>query len=118
MLGKSAAAITASGGGIANFTRALQWFKPRYDAWLADPSQAITDADVLEAWPTMFDSTPSPAGLDSAGGPAGMMGHAASSAAPSLVVDRWGNTQEVCLAAAAASTAGRSTFTVPQVDHK
>lgn len=41
--------------GPANFKRALEWFKPRYEAWKADPRDAITDAEVLAAWPQMFD---------------------------------------------------------------
>lgn len=41
-------------GQPANFTRALEFFVPRYQAWKADPSNAITDADVLELLPTLF----------------------------------------------------------------
>lgn len=38
----------------ANFTRVLEFFVPRYQAWKADPSKAITDADVLELMRTLF----------------------------------------------------------------
>lgn len=38
----------------ANFTRAQEWFEPRYAAWRADPRKALTTADVLAAWPSMF----------------------------------------------------------------
>jgi hypothetical protein len=43
--------------GAANFTRALEWFAPRFAAWQAagpGGAAAITDAGVLEAWPRMF----------------------------------------------------------------
>lgn len=40
--------------GAANFTRTLEWFLPRYQAWKADPSNAITEADVLAVWPSLF----------------------------------------------------------------
>lgn len=40
----------------ANFTRVTEWFVPRYQAWKADPSKAITDADVLELLSTLFTS--------------------------------------------------------------
>ena len=39
--------------GAANFTRALEWFAPRFAAW-QDGATAITDAEVLAAWPRMF----------------------------------------------------------------
>lgn len=41
-------------GGPANFTAAKEWFVPRYAAWKADPSKALTQADVLLAWQDMF----------------------------------------------------------------
>lgn len=46
------------GQGAANFTRALEWFVPRYQAWKADPSQAVTEADVLEVYPSLFADSP------------------------------------------------------------
>lgn len=40
--------------GKANFTRALEWFVPRYHAWKKDSSKLITEVDVLSVWPTLF----------------------------------------------------------------
>lgn len=42
--------------GAANFTAALEWFAPRYQAWKADPSQVITEADVLAVLPSFFSN--------------------------------------------------------------
>lgn len=37
--------------GTANFTSALSWFAPRYEAWKTDPAAAtITEADVMAVW--------------------------------------------------------------------
>lgn len=41
-------------GKTANFTAALEWFKPRYAAFKADPTNTISVADVLAAWPGFF----------------------------------------------------------------
>lgn len=52
-LGSHVASMT----GVANlnFTRAKEWFMPRYQAWLQDPSNVITEAEASEAFPCMFD---------------------------------------------------------------
>jgi hypothetical protein len=42
--------------GAADLGRALEWFGPRYQQWKADPSKPILQADVLQAWPGMFDA--------------------------------------------------------------
>lgn len=42
--------------GAADLGRALEWFGPRYQQWKADPSKPVLQADVLEAWPSMFDA--------------------------------------------------------------
>jgi hypothetical protein len=42
--------------GVADLARALEWSVPRYQQWKADPSKPITDADVLQAWPALFDA--------------------------------------------------------------
>jgi hypothetical protein len=41
--------------GTANFTRTLEWFFPRYLEWKDDSSKAITTAEVLSVWPSLFD---------------------------------------------------------------
>lgn len=43
--------------GTADFARVLEWFAPRYQAWKADPSKAITEAEVLGVFPTFFSSS-------------------------------------------------------------
>lgn len=55
--------------GTANFTAAAEWFAPRVAAWrlaraaagAEGQEAAITAADVLAAWPTMFGAEPAPA---------------------------------------------------------
>jgi hypothetical protein len=42
--------------GAADLTRALEWFGPKYEQWKADASKPILQAEVVEAWPAMFDA--------------------------------------------------------------
>lgn len=35
-------------GRVLSYAATREWFRPRYAAWKADPSKAITEADVLE----------------------------------------------------------------------
>lgn len=57
-LGKSAAGEgDMPVSGTANFTAALEWFKPRYDAYKANPNNTISAADVLAAWPGFFSGS-------------------------------------------------------------
>jgi len=44
-------------------TKALEWFRPRYEAFKADPTKVITVDDVLALWPELFMDA---AGIDSA----------------------------------------------------
>lgn len=55
---------TGIASGVANMTKALEWFRPRYDAFKADPSKAITFDDVAAVWPQLFEDG---AGLSPAG---------------------------------------------------
>lgn len=54
--------MVAEMSGVAsfNFARARDWFMPRYEAWLRDPSNVITEAQALEAFPLMFDPVNKP----------------------------------------------------------
>lgn len=45
---------TGIASGVANMTKALEWFRPRYEAFKADPSKAITFEDVAAVWPELF----------------------------------------------------------------
>jgi hypothetical protein len=89
-----------SGVASLNFTRAREWFMPKYQAWLWDPSNVITEAQALEAFPLMFDPIVNP-------GNASCTAHR-SAAHPTakpmaFLVDRWGKAHEL-LGGAHAST--------------
>jgi hypothetical protein len=55
--------------GTADLSRALEWFGPRYQQWKADPSKPITETDVLEAWPKLFNTGRSTVKISTADGP-------------------------------------------------
>lgn len=48
--------ISSTLGGVANFTRAFEWFAPCYAAFQGKqtPARGFTDAEALEAWSRMF----------------------------------------------------------------
>lgn len=88
--------------GVASFnlTRARAWFMPRYEAWLRDPSNAITEAQALEAFPLMFDPVNK---LVNASCTAHSIAAAPLAKPMAVLVDRWGNAREL-LGGAHAST--------------
>lgn len=75
-----------------NVTRARDWFMPKYAAWLRDPSNVITEAQALEAFPLMFDQVKHPAS-------ASCTAHSSAAhplAKPmALLVDRCGNARDL-----------------------
>lgn len=62
--GASVADAVVPVSGAANFTRTVEWFMPRYRAYQADAKASITPADVLIAWPQLFENRATAAALD------------------------------------------------------